>query len=175
MQNIGDKIYELRKERGLSQEELADVLGVSRQSISKWELNVSQPSTDNIKTLCGVFKVNIDYFLEDETAAATDEKTPPAVTVQTTDTASAEKERKQIKYIYLSASIILTVLGVLACLFSFIVGMTAFTPNKGVETISVYKFDAWAFGICVCMAVLLIIAATIFWVKFALARKNAEK
>jgi len=54
MPDIGNKIYELRKERGLSQEEPGNVLGVSRQSISKWELNAAQPSTDNIKTLCDV-------------------------------------------------------------------------------------------------------------------------
>jgi len=42
---LGEKIYALRKERGITQEELADRLGVSRQAVSKWELGQGYPET----------------------------------------------------------------------------------------------------------------------------------
>jgi transcriptional regulator with XRE-family HTH domain len=45
---LGEKISKLRKEKNYTQEQLADVLGVSRQSISKWELNVAYPETDKL-------------------------------------------------------------------------------------------------------------------------------
>lgn len=45
---FGDKLIRLRKKNGLSQEELAEKLGVSRQSVSKWESNNTYPETDKI-------------------------------------------------------------------------------------------------------------------------------
>ncbi len=46
---LGEKIKELRKARGLSQEELAEQINVSRQAVSKWELDLSLPDIDNIE------------------------------------------------------------------------------------------------------------------------------
>ena len=48
---LGEKIADLRKKRGLSQEELAITLGVSRQAVSKWELGDAMPDTDKIIAL----------------------------------------------------------------------------------------------------------------------------
>ena len=48
---LGEKLKKLRKARGLSQEQLADRLNVSRQAISKWELGESTPDTDNLVAL----------------------------------------------------------------------------------------------------------------------------
>ena len=45
--NFGDKLSKLRKNKNYTQEELAELLGVSRQSISKWESNIAYPETDN--------------------------------------------------------------------------------------------------------------------------------
>lgn len=63
---LNDKILKLRKTQGLSQQELANQLGVSRQSISKWELGESQPDINNIITLSDVFDVSTDYLLKDD-------------------------------------------------------------------------------------------------------------
>lgn len=64
--SLGDKIIKLRKEHGFSQEDLAQRIDVSRQSISKWELNESSPDADNLRKLSNLFKVSIDYILDDE-------------------------------------------------------------------------------------------------------------
>lgn len=63
--NIGEKIYQLRKGRGYSQEELADLLGVSRQAVSKWELGTSTPDLESVVELAKLFGVTTDYLLTD--------------------------------------------------------------------------------------------------------------
>jgi len=63
---INEKIYNLRKEHHLSQEELADKVGVSRQTVSKWELGESCPDFDKIMPLCEVFGITSDELLSDK-------------------------------------------------------------------------------------------------------------
>lgn len=63
---IADKIMELRKKNGWSQEELAEILNVSRQSISKWESAQSMPTMEKIVQMSDVFGVSTDFLLKDE-------------------------------------------------------------------------------------------------------------
>lgn len=62
--NIADRIRELRKNKGLSQEELAEQLGVSRQAISKWESEQSVPDIEKIILISDYFEVSTDYVLK---------------------------------------------------------------------------------------------------------------
>lgn len=65
---FGEKIQKLRKEAGLSQEELSYQLGVSRQAISKWERDNGYPETEKIVQMSKMFHVSLDYLLnEDDT------------------------------------------------------------------------------------------------------------
>lgn len=59
----GEKIYELRKKKGLTQEELADRVGVSRQAVSKWENGETYPETEKLIELCNLFGVSSDDIL----------------------------------------------------------------------------------------------------------------
>ncbi len=63
---LSDKILDLRKKGGMSQEELAEKLGVSRQSVSKWESNASTPDLDKIIELSRLFGVSTDYLVKDD-------------------------------------------------------------------------------------------------------------
>lgn len=63
---IGEKIQKLRKQRGLSQEALAEKVLVTRQTISKWELNQSTPDLEFIVQLSGIFGVSADYLIKEE-------------------------------------------------------------------------------------------------------------
>jgi len=63
---LADKIIDERKRLGLSQEELAEKLGVSRQAVSKWESTQSTPDLQKILQLADLFEVSIDYLLKDE-------------------------------------------------------------------------------------------------------------
>ena len=67
---IGEKIYELRKKLGMSQEELAQEVDVSRQAISKWERDEAVPDTDKIVVLSSIFSVSTDYLLLDKLVLA---------------------------------------------------------------------------------------------------------
>ena len=60
-----EKILFLRKREGLSQEELAEKLAISRQGVYKWESGESQPSLDKIKVLAALFHVSFDFLLDD--------------------------------------------------------------------------------------------------------------
>lgn len=62
---LGQKIQNLRKEKGLSQEDLASQITVSRQAVSKWELDLTIPDTENIVQLSKILSVSTDYLLSD--------------------------------------------------------------------------------------------------------------
>lgn len=64
--NLGEKLQLLRKAKGLSQEQLAVELGLTRQAISRWELNDTLPDTENVIRLARFFGVSTDYLLLDE-------------------------------------------------------------------------------------------------------------
>ncbi len=61
---IGEKIAGLRQKAGLSQEQLAEKLSVSRQSVSKWEMNQSLPQLDKVIQLCNLFNISTDALLK---------------------------------------------------------------------------------------------------------------
>lgn len=63
---LSEKIYTCRKKAGLSQEALAEKVGVSRQAISKWELGEAEPEIRKLKLLADVFGVTTDWLLSDE-------------------------------------------------------------------------------------------------------------
>lgn len=63
---VGKKIGLLREEGGMSQGELAKILGVTRQTISKWEADVCRPKANVLQALCGVFGVDMSYFTGEE-------------------------------------------------------------------------------------------------------------
>ena len=62
--NIADRIQNLRKSRGISQEELADKIGVSRQAVSKWESDQSTPDIEKVILLSNYFETTTDYLLK---------------------------------------------------------------------------------------------------------------
>lgn len=66
MMKLPDKIIGLRKSNGMSQEELAEKLNVSRQAISRWEMGAAMPDAANILQLGKLFHVTTDYLLDDE-------------------------------------------------------------------------------------------------------------
>ena len=62
---LPEKLYALRKKSGLSQEQLAEALNVSRQAISKWEGGSAMPESDKLLALSNYFGVSLDYLLKD--------------------------------------------------------------------------------------------------------------
>lgn len=63
--NLSEKLILLRKEKGVSQAELAELMNVSRQAISRWETGVAVPSAENLKYLRNLYNVSLDYLFND--------------------------------------------------------------------------------------------------------------
>ncbi len=121
---LADKIIELRKKSGMTQDELAEKLGVSRQSVSKWESAQSTPDLNRILKLSEIFSISTDVLLKDEldlnptastdinvTAASVhDETEPPLRHVSMAE--ASEFLEKNIRHAFFTA------LGVSLCILS---------------------------------------------------------
>ena len=106
--HLGDTIRQLRTERGLSQSQLADQLGVSRQSVSKWETNTAVPDLDKLISIANLFGVSLDTLIND----APDQTNQPAEAAET----PPKKHRR--------AGLLLLILGAgFTLLFSFLFGL----------------------------------------------------
>lgn len=66
---FSEKLYELRKKGGLSQEQLAEQLGVSRQAVSKWESGKAIPESDTLVSISEYFHVTLDYLMKENDTA----------------------------------------------------------------------------------------------------------
>ena len=112
---FSEKLIELRKQKGLSQEELGNMIDVSRQTVSKWEAEQTTPEVDKVKELSKVFNVSIEYLLNDE----------------------AEKERRQKLTSKKTALkiIIPIILTVIIIVFVIIIGYRFITLKKYSEII----------------------------------------
>lgn len=64
--NLGKKIAELRKKNNLSQEELAEKVGVARQTISKWEIGDTTPDINQVKIISKIFNISIDELVDND-------------------------------------------------------------------------------------------------------------
>ena len=107
-----EKIVELRKQKGLSQEELAEQLGVSRQAVSRWELGQTLPDIPNLLQLCELFGVSADYLVKDEEqpVAKSDQSAKTIARL----TREREKTRYQArKYYYTALAAVLMAIGFL--------------------------------------------------------------
>ena len=63
---LGEKLLELRKKKGLSQEEVADLLHVTRQTVSKWETNQSTPDFDKIVPICELYEISTEELFRND-------------------------------------------------------------------------------------------------------------
>ena len=114
---LGERLYELRTKNNMSQGALAERLDVSRQTVSKWENNLSVPETEKILQLSEIFSVSTDYILKGEER---EEKTEPVYVYveKEADSSSLEsKEKITRKYVGLTLAIIS---GLLTVIFLFL-------------------------------------------------------
>ncbi len=113
---LADKIIDLRKKAGWSQEELAEKLGVSRQSVSKWEGAQSIPDMNKILQLSDLFGVSTDYLLKDDMEVSEPVTAPEDADTEGATFVSMEEANAFLSYKAESAPRI--ALGVLLCILS---------------------------------------------------------
>lgn len=127
---LHDRLHELRKKNGYTQAELAEKLGVSRQSISNWELGTIVPSTSRLKKISGLYSVPLETLLrddvsgeqkkDDENATNIESASSESGPVANEDTVAKKRHKKKYALVVLAGAAILLVLGVVA--FSIAMG-----------------------------------------------------
>ena len=105
---LSDKLIELRKTKGWSQEDFAEMLDVSRQAISRWENGTALPDAQNILRISKLFNVSADYLLNDDYDGEVD---IPATEADTQETTLRVRKKKRL-YWYLIPIICFSVLSV---------------------------------------------------------------
>lgn len=120
---IGERIQKFRKQNHLSQEEMAEQLDVSKQSVSKWELDKAVPSVEKIIRMCEQFRVTCDFLLlgKEEEKEAKPELREADETMQKASLKEAG-EGRQLTWVY---SILLCISLVAACIALVLLGRIA--------------------------------------------------
>ena len=128
---LGEKLSRLRKEYNYTQEQLADVLGVSRQSISKWESDIAYPETDKLIELGKLFECSMDYLLKEEITEKTG--VPTSVFTEKVEEISkkviTDKNKRKMKKILKIIGIILAVVLVIDIISMILYFGILGTPN----------------------------------------------
>ena len=132
--SLGERLIKLRKKAGLSQEEVADKLNVTRQTVSKWETDASLPDFDKIIPLCNLYKIESNELL-----------TGNKIEKESVETLNEEKDNKSKKVLILSISIFLYFIAVTL----LITGIAAFKMNP----IIVFGIFLLICGLSTCMII----------------------
>lgn len=131
---LGEHIVQLRKKQGLSQEDLAAALAVSRQSVSKWETDASVPELEKLLKLSELFDITLDELVWGESPASQPEPTPPPSVTQ-----SAFPPRKIAGTVLLCMAFLVVVLctvmgglmeGLILCTSFLVCGIVCFASKR---------------------------------------------
>lgn len=98
---FNNKLYQLRKQKGLSQEELANRLNVSRQTISKWEVGDSTPDMEKLISISDLFEISLDELVMDKKSETINEcSTKPELINEIKDKVFTKKVLKIIGIVF---------------------------------------------------------------------------
>lgn len=117
---LGEKIQELRRKNGMSQDMLAEMLDVSRQAVSKWERDEAVPETDKIIRIAKAFSVSTDYLLLEEPPQPQPQPQPAAPQMPRHPSTGARIERFVRQHGY-KAGYIMMAVGALVCVIGLLV------------------------------------------------------
>ncbi len=163
----GEIIAKLRKEKGISQEELADALYVTRQAVGKWEANLGSPDITNLKNIANYFGVSVDYLLtgENEKEIKSSPNTTEFKTGKNTHQIAMQNKKKMNMVIS-----IFSLLGVIL----FFVGL--FLPLYDAEVITISFFDLFNMeGTTVGMLLFALgLILSVLWTIIYTAKKNLK-
>ena len=122
---LGEKIAIQRKELNYTQEQLADILGVSRQSISKWESDIAYPETEKLIELGKLFDCSMDYLLKEEVIEKGDVQTSilTEISRKVVNPKNKDKSKKLLKIIGIILAVVLVIDIVSMILYFCILGI----------------------------------------------------
>lgn len=111
--SLGEKLLSYRKKKGLSQEEVADILHVTRQTVSKWETDQSTPDFDKIVPICDLYGVSTEELFRENGGGVTE------TNLKSDDLSSIEYHKK--KALYTTVAVMLYILSVVVIIFFSVV------------------------------------------------------
>ena len=136
--NFGETLFKLRKEKNLSQEDVADELNVTRQTVSKWETNQSTPDFDKIVPLCELFEISTEELLTGRKPEENNKKVEKQEVVQEKVPTKEEVRKKSAEVVSTSVFIYIAAVAVL------IVAIPVFGINPILATAVFLCMIAWA-------------------------------
>lgn len=136
--NFGETLFRLRKEKNLSQEDVADKLNVTRQTVSKWETNQSTPDFDKIVPLCELFEISTEELLTGRKPEENNTKVEKQEVVQEKVPTKEEVRKKSAEVVSTSVFIYIAAVAVL------IVAIPVFGINPILATGVFLCMIAWA-------------------------------
>ena len=110
--SLGEKLLKLRKKKGLSQEEVADILHVTRQTVSKWETDQSMPDFDKVVPICNLYEISTEELFHDEVSTPREVE---EVRIENTTTTYQNYNRK--KALFTTVAVMLYILSVVVIIF----------------------------------------------------------
>lgn len=111
--SLGEKLLSYRKKKGLSQEEVADILHVTRQTVSKWETDQSTPDFDKVVPICDLYGVSTEELFRENGGGGTE------INLKSDDLFSIEYHKK--KALYTTIAVMLYILSVVVIIFFSVV------------------------------------------------------
>ena len=109
--SLGEKLLSLRKKKGLSQEEVADMLHVSRQTVSKWETDQSMPDFDKVVPICNLYEISTDELFKEGEKSVAVEVEPVA------DCKNYSMEYAHKKALFTTIAVMLYILSIVVIIF----------------------------------------------------------
>lgn len=164
MNTIGRKIYELRNEHHISQEEFSNMIGVSRQTIYQWENDLQIPKTNKLLKICDVFSIDINYFYPNSNKSNTykDEISSDELDTTSEETTLSDNKKKKLTHkqlcIIISSSIIMLILITISifilCLYTY--------EETGVQTVHSVDFGITQNGIVIITSIAICLTTALF-------------
>lgn len=119
--SLGEKLLKLRKKKGLSQEEVADKLHVTRQTISKWETDQSMPDFDKVVPICQLYEISTEELFCDEVESSHCDESRAQEAANVSSSTSALLEYNHKKALFTTVAVVLYILSVVVIIFFSVV------------------------------------------------------
>lgn len=162
MNNLGNKIKDLREQKGVSQDKLAELMSVSRQTIYKWETTSVIPSLEKLKKLCFVLQSDLQTLLGDDYKNYTE--------AAVADDSDETQIKTKSKVPHIIGIAVLAIVFIISVFMAYVIGLVIFDPAPGDIVINTYNYTHVHFVTCLIISVLSL-AAEILLIIFMIKRK----
>lgn len=192
---VGQIIVKLRREKDMTQDILADQLGVSRQQISKWENDVTAPSDKQLEKICSIFQVTTDCLIVNQTVNVIEKENvavekPEKEFTEKEKIADIERREEEIKsfrafyeknekrkrlVLLKTLGILFSAAGAVSCFFAVIFAFIAFSRTTGIEVIHTVSYATKELDIfLMIVTVACVFAAVCFFRKYKKVKNQKE-